>query len=253
METPRNLPPVREFSLIPKDVCPHPHNPSPFPQVSTSPSPLTPHFHPPILSDPSSSPYSEPWSKEELIKNASNSTESDSLSEKTGWKMRVKDGNEGCSLKKDRGRDIGQQIWSVTHRFLGRMREIEGKDVVLRLADLLRPENNSNNPLGLHVASLLLHAIEVARKFPPRTHKNTHFYHKFHRKNTVDFSNSVRLKGKTGRKPKNYECFLCPEVLPYKVTLIHHYQTCHQINRSQSVLYKRVNQSPETMKRLYHV
>lgn len=58
-------------------------------------------------------------------------------------------------------------------------------------------------------------------------------------------------KKKTGRKPTPLTCFLCPSVLPYKCTLIKHLQTVHHINRSESLMYKRVNQGGEEIKRRY--
>jgi len=58
-------------------------------------------------------------------------------------------------------------------------------------------------------------------------------------------------KKKTGRKPSPMCCFLCPSVLPYKCTLITHLQTVHAINRSQSLMYKRVNQGGAEIRRLY--
>lgn len=59
------------------------------------------------------------------------------------------------------------------------------------------------------------------------------------------------IKKKTGRKPTPLTCFLCPNVLPYKCALILHLQTVHHINRSQSLMYKRVNQGGEEIKRRY--
>lgn len=58
-------------------------------------------------------------------------------------------------------------------------------------------------------------------------------------------------KKKTGRKPSTFSCFLCPKVLPYKYALISHLQTEHAINRSQSLMYKRVNQGGDEIRRLY--
>ena len=58
-------------------------------------------------------------------------------------------------------------------------------------------------------------------------------------------------KKKTGRKPSLLTCFLCPSILPYKCTLILHLQTVHHIDRSQSLMYKRVNQGGEDFKRRY--
>jgi hypothetical protein len=63
--------------------------------------------------------------------------------------------------------------------------------------------------------------------------------------------NSKPAKKKTGRKPTPLTCFLCPSVLPYKCTLIKHLQTVHHINRSESLMYKRVNQGGDVIKRLY--
>ena len=58
-------------------------------------------------------------------------------------------------------------------------------------------------------------------------------------------------RGKTGRKPNPCRCFLCFVTLPYKRNLIAHLKGSHGIERSQSLMYKRINQGEEEMKRLY--
>jgi hypothetical protein len=56
---------------------------------------------------------------------------------------------------------------------------------------------------------------------------------------------------KTGRKPCPLTCFLCSSVLPYKCELISHLRTVHAISRSLSLMYKRINQGGEEIRRLY--
>lgn len=58
-------------------------------------------------------------------------------------------------------------------------------------------------------------------------------------------------KQKTGRKPRPLTCFLCSTVLPYKCQLISHLRTVHAISRSLSLMYKRINQGGEEIRRLY--
>lgn len=58
-------------------------------------------------------------------------------------------------------------------------------------------------------------------------------------------------KRKTGRKPTPRVCFMCPLVFPYKRDLIRHMQSVHDIHRSQSLMYKRINQGGEEIRRLY--
>lgn len=62
---------------------------------------------------------------------------------------------------------------------------------------------------------------------------------------------SGRKKGKAGKKPCPCVCFLCPEVLPYRIRLIAHLKKAHGIERSQSLMYKRLNQGEDVIKRLY--
>ena len=58
-------------------------------------------------------------------------------------------------------------------------------------------------------------------------------------------------KKKTGRKPRLLTCFLCSSVLSYKCELISHLRTVHSISRSLSLMYKRINQGEEEIRRLY--
>ena len=62
---------------------------------------------------------------------------------------------------------------------------------------------------------------------------------------------SIRIKKKTGRKPTTLRCFMCPCLLAYKCELIKHMQVVHRIERSVSLLYKRVSQGGEIIQRLY--
>lgn len=59
---------------------------------------------------------------------------------------------------------------------------------------------------------------------------------------------SIRRKG---RKPNPIACFFCSEVVPYKRTFIHHLRDIHGIRRSQSLMYKRLNEGSEAIKRRY--
>lgn len=64
-------------------------------------------------------------------------------------------------------------------------------------------------------------------------------------------TNTGKKKGKAGKKPVPCVCFLCDEVLPYRIRLIEHLKKVHGIERSQSLMYKRLNQGEEEIKRLY--
>lgn len=64
-------------------------------------------------------------------------------------------------------------------------------------------------------------------------------------------TNKGKKKGKAGKKPVPCVCFLCEEVLPYRIRLIAHLKKVHGIERSQSLMYKRLNQGEEEIKRLY--
>lgn len=52
-------------------------------------------------------------------------------------------------------------------------------------------------------------------------------------------------------KPEIWRCFLCFETVPYKIKLISHLKQVHGIERSQSLMYKRLNQGEDVMRRLY--
>ena len=58
-------------------------------------------------------------------------------------------------------------------------------------------------------------------------------------------------KGKKGRKPHPITCFMCSVVVPYKRDFIHHLRDVHGIERSQSLMYKRINQGTEEIKKRY--
>ena len=64
-------------------------------------------------------------------------------------------------------------------------------------------------------------------------------------------TNKGKKKGKAGKKPVPCVCFLCQDVLPYRIRLIAHLKKVHGIERSQSLMYKRLNQGEEEIKRLY--
>lgn len=160
-----------------------------------------------------------------------------------------------------------QQIWSLTKLFLEEIRGKTGENAMEGMIDLLREANLSAHKPSFDMMSLLMHGMETARKLPcphPKELKKTHFkshlrLHKSKKPFPNPQNSAVRLtingkpKAKTGRKPKSYPCAICPAVLPYKVSYIQHLQTCHQVNRSLSLLYKRVNQSPETLRKLYNL
>ena len=59
---------------------------------------------------------------------------------------------------------------------------------------------------------------------------------------------SIRRKG---RRPNPIACFFCSEIVPYKRTFIHHLSEVHGIRRSQSLMYKRLKEGSEAIKRRY--
>lgn len=165
---------------------------------------------------------------------------------------------------------IGQQIWRTTEQYLQAMRQklpnttFEG---VLEAMDAVQSAYPSDSKdQSWSQCALLLHAIRLSTLLPtspalpdkkpckkrhlrtkcsPTKRLQTHQTHSVHTKINGE------PKAKTGRKPRDYECFICHEVCPYKIALIQHFQVCHHVQKSQSLLYKRVNQSPEAMRRLY--
>ena len=159
---------------------------------------------------------------------------------------------------KAENKGFDEQIWRSTKWYLREIRRKMKERPVEEMMQLMGREND----LSFDKFALLLHGLQVSSVLPPskpskrprKTHKKAtslsryyQFYgsrHKF-RKNNGDF------KAKTGRKPSKHECFICFTVLGYKVELIQHLQTAHNLNKSQSLLYKRINQGPATMRRLY--
>lgn len=162
---------------------------------------------------------------------------------------------------------MAEQIWSLTKLFLEEIRGKTGENAVEGMIYLLREANASTQKPNFDMMSLLMHGMETARKMPcpppkelKKTHSKTHLrLHKSKKTLQKPRTSAAHLKingepkAKTGRKPKSYACAICPAVLPYKVCYIQHLQTCHQVKRSLSLLYKRVNQSPETLRKLYHL
>ena len=62
---------------------------------------------------------------------------------------------------------------------------------------------------------------------------------------------SLQPGQKKPRNSRSCECFLCAEVLPNRLKLIVHLKKAHGIERSQSLMYKRLNQGEDEIKRLY--
>ena len=58
-------------------------------------------------------------------------------------------------------------------------------------------------------------------------------------------------KGKRGRKPNPVTCFFCSEVVPYKRNFICHLREKHGIDRSQSLMYKRLKEGSGAIKQRY--
>ena len=171
--------------------------------------------------------------------------------------------------------ETGEQILRTTEWYL---RELRLKlpntsfEEVMNAMDTAKSAYSSEkegNEWG-HLA-LLLHGLRVASSLPTsqgeiphsrkRNSRKRHLKSKRNPRKSHQIDNIKPIptkmngepKAKTGRKPQIYECFICHEVHPYKVSLIQHFQAVHNIQRSQSLLYKRVNQSPESMKRLYRL
>ena len=173
---------------------------------------------------------------------------------------------------------VGSQIWQTTIGFLEKLKvqfpEASPDSLFSVIASL-----SSSSPAIAQVSypstSLLMHALRISMScnltpiedpLPPlpqlalekKRHLKSrlrHYYGKSgrSRKNSRRrrAKSSGRLRAKTGRKPQEHECFLCHSVCPYKVDLIEHLQESHGLHRSQSLLYKRLSQGPESMLRLY--
>jgi hypothetical protein len=171
--------------------------------------------------------------------------------------------------------EIGEQILRTTEWYLRELRlklpntSFEEVMKAMSTAECAYSSENGENDWGR--LALLLHGLRVASLLPtaqaeiPRSSKKNN--RKRHLKSKQTIAKSPKKahnkpisrkingepKAKTGRKPQIYECFMCHEVHPYKVNLIQHFQAVHNVQRSQSLLYKRVDQSPEAMKRLYRL
>lgn len=160
--------------------------------------------------------------------------------------------------------EMGEEIWTVTKAFLEEMYEKTKGNELEGLVGGMSRTHASDSGTDMRMMSVILHSIEVAHKMPTlsiekrkKTHKNTtfnlHNSQKFHKKSQFSgrfLKINGEPKAKPGRKPKSYHCAICPGVFPYKVTYIVHLQTCHQVERSQSLLYKKVRESPERLRKL---
>jgi len=106
-------------------------------------------------------------------------------------------------------------------------------------------------PMELSAASAL---PKISRKshFKVKSEKSVSGYSKSsHREKRKNIKLNGDPKAKTGRKPMQHPCFLCHAVLSYKGELVRHFQVCHELDKSQSVLYKRINQGEEAMRKMY--
>lgn len=167
----------------------------------------------------------------------------------------------------------GEQILRLTQWYLQELRlklPNSSFEEVLKAMDTAKCAYSSGEEGSQwgHLA-LLLHGLRIASllptspiRTPQSCKKNSRKRHLKSKRNpgksqkidqikTIPTKMNGEPKAKTGRKPQIYECFICHEVQPYKVNLIQHFQAAHNVKRSQSLLYKRVNQSPDAMKRLY--
>ena len=61
----------------------------------------------------------------------------------------------------------------------------------------------------------------------------------------------LQPRKKTGRKPQSHACYICAVPFPYKKELIKHLVTDHNLQRSTSLLYKRLNAGKKELQRLY--
>lgn len=174
---------------------------------------------------------------------------------------------------------VGLQIWQTTIGFLGRLKaqfpDVSTEDLFTKIADLSGLTPSISDP-EYRQFILLMHGLRVAKtsdlepETPPaasaqvekplfKRHlkaRSRHYYGRSgkSRKNSRrKLNSSGKQRAKTGRKPQEHECFLCHAICPYKVDLIEHFQERHSLHRSQSLLYKRLSQGPESMLRLYNL
>ena len=169
---------------------------------------------------------------------------------------------------------VDRQIWSATHEYLTRVKGFIHETVtppVPAFASSMLPSPSHPSPASdIQSSSLLLHALQASshslaqsslqiphHKVSSKNHTTVRLFLPTEKCLTEEKRRDrevklvFRTKAKTGRKPKNYECFKCHMNLPYKRNLIYHLRDEHHIYRSQSLLYKRLNQDPAEMKRLY--
>ncbi len=159
---------------------------------------------------------------------------------------------------KEGNKVLDEQIWRSTEWYLREIRRKMRERSVEEMMQLMSRESD----LSWDKFALLLHGVQVSSAFPlskpskrsNKTHSKanslSHNYKSDGRRHKL-IKNNGDFKAKTGRKPLKYECFLCAAAVGYKVELIQHLQTSHNLNKSQSLLYKRINQGPATMRRLY--
>ena len=170
---------------------------------------------------------------------------------------------------------VGERIWKNTEWLFEELwRGMEGRSAeeVMKSVGTGRPQGDKKWASGEF--AVLLHALDaispsqLSTASPPvlpvrrrtksslkaNTSKRISRYYNYSRSNKrKSLKASGEPKAKTGRKPKLYECFACFEAFAYKVELIEHFQAWHKVNKSRSLLYKRINEGEEAMRKLYHL
>ena len=173
-------------------------------------------------------------------------------------------------MKEKSERNVAKTVLQSTKQYLeelGRKMRERSVEAVMELLGREKVQREEGWGLGQFV--LLLHALQAARSMElsavsalPKISRKSHFkvkseksvsgYSKSsHREKRKNIKLNGDPKAKTGRKPIPHPCFLCHAVLSYKGELVRHFQVCHELDKSQSVLYKRINQGEEAMRKMY--
>lgn len=92
------------------------------------------------------------------------------------------------------------------------------------------------------------HSYSISDDFKKNTHEDK-FIIEPQRRQVVTVK-EIKSRRK-GRKPNPIQCFFCQEIAPYKRDFIQHLRVVHGIQKSQSLLYKRLREGSEAIKQRY--
>lgn len=180
------------------------------------------------------------------------------------------DGNLSGKIEESKQK-MGEQILRSTRQYLADLSRVMRDRSAEEMTEVLGENSQAEKSVDIGQFALFLHALQVASTLKPSAgsshtpaSEKSHFKLKSkcpfsfssqatYQKKPKRYRNNGEPMAKTGRKPASHFCFLCKEVFAYKGELVHHFRTYHQLDRSQSVLYKRIKQGEEEMRRMYEL